>query len=123
MAGRPKGPGKGINFDPAADLIDPLDYLILGALPEEGTMIAGAYPDGRTSKQLSRELFRGEVTPSQIGPRMNALVYHSLVIKKKGIGVNGAFIYQRTPKGDEVYDKWVTDHTEKTVAQAVAGND
>jgi hypothetical protein len=123
MAGRPKGPGKGINFDPAADLIDPLDYLILGALPEEGTMIAGAYPDGRTSKQLSRELFNSEVTPSQIGPRMNALVYHSLVVKKKGIGVNGAFIYQRTPKGDEVYDKWVTDHTEKTVAQAVAGND
>ena len=123
MAGRPKGPGKGINFDPAADLIDPLDYLILGALPEEDTMIAGAYPDGRTSKQLSRELFNSEVTPSQIGPRMNALVYHSLVVKKKGIGVNGAFIYQRTPKGDEVYDKWVTDHTEKTVAQAVAGND
>jgi len=122
MAGRPKGPGRGINFDPNADLIEPLDYLILGALPKEGEMIAGAYPDGRTSKQISRELFNGEVTPSQIGPRMNALVYHACIVKKKGIGTSGAYIYQRTPKGEEVYAKWVKANTEQAVA-AVAGDE
>jgi hypothetical protein len=123
MVGRPKGPGKGINFDPNADLVDPLDYLLLGALPEEGTMIAGAYPDGRTSKQLARELFSGEITPSQIGPRMNAMVYHALVTKKKGIGVSGAFIYQRTQKGNDVYDKWVSENAARAVAQAGGGDE
>jgi hypothetical protein len=121
MAGRPKGPGRGINFDPAADLVDPGDYMILGALPEEGTLIAGAYPDGRTSKQLARELFEGQLRPQQIGPRMNALVYHGLALKKKGIGTGGASIYQRTSKGDEVYDKWVSENADR-VTERVAGH-
>lgn len=103
MAGRKKG----LNFNPDAELIDPFDYQILGALPKQGEMFAGAYLDGRTSNQLSKELYDGAVTPSQIGPRMNALVYWGFAVKSKGIGTNGRHIYQRTPAGDDRLTAWL----------------
>jgi len=106
MAGRKPGIGSGLNFDPDADLVEPIDFLILGALPEEGSIFAGAYPDGRTSKQLSKELFDGQIRAGQIGPRMNALVYHGCAVKRKGIGVGGAHIYQRTEKGKRTFEEW-----------------
>ena len=109
MVGRPAtGTGRaGLNFRPEDDLIDPLDFLILGTLPNEGEMFAGAYPDGKTSNQLSEELFEGRVKPSTIGPRMNALHYHGLVNKSKGIGTSGRHIYQRTAKGIKVHEEWL----------------
>ena len=112
-------PKKGLNFDPEAELVDPFDYLILGELPHEDELFAGAWPDGRSSKQLARDLFDGRITPSKIGPRMNALTHHGLVVKKKGMGTNGAQIYQRTDKGTALHKEWL----KKQPAAAAEGSD
>lgn len=105
---------KGMNFDPDAELVDPLDYLIIGALPDDGAMFAGAWPEGRTSKQLSKELFDGQLAPTQFGPRMNALRHHGLIVKKKGVGTSGAAIYQRTPKGVKLHKQWLAKQPAKS---------
>lgn len=97
----------GMNFNPDDDLVAPLDYMLLGGLPEAGTLIAGAYPDGRTSKQLSNELFNGQVGAGKIGPRFNALIYHGLAVKVKGVGTLGALVYQRTPAGTKLHKEWL----------------
>ena len=115
MVGRPATASSkaGLNFTPEDDLIEPLDYLILGVLPDQGTMFAGAYLDGKTSKQLSEELFEGKIKASTIGPRMNALHYHGLVNKSKGIGTSGRYIYQRTARGIAVHREWANKQAAK----------
>ena len=110
---------RGQNFDPDSDLIDPLDYLLIGGLPEVGTLIAGAYPDGRTSKQLSHELFKGEISAGKIGPRMNALTHHGFITKRKGVGTMGAHMYQRTSAGTTLHQTWLKD---KTAAASEGGD-
>lgn len=94
------------NFDPKAALIDPMDYKILGFLPEEGATFNDAYPIGGTSKQVENEVFGGAIPATTIGPRMNVLRYHGLIIQFKGMGTKGAHQYQRTAAGKELFEKW-----------------
>ena len=110
-----KGPD---SLNPVTDLVDPLDYLILGGLPNEGELIAGAWPDGRSSKQLSRELFDGAITPGKIGPRLNMLSRFGFTVKRKGMGQAG-LVHQRTPAGEKFYKEWLS----KQPAAAAEGSD
>lgn len=97
---------EGRNFDPNAELVDPLDYRVLGFLKEQGTLFAGAYPDANTAKQISTEEFGGQIPTTMLGPRLNALIHHKLVVGLKGIGTAGSQMYQRTAEGKRVFEEW-----------------
>lgn len=92
-AGRPKG------AVPKWTPVEPLDWMILEILPDEGAMVFNAYPDGRTTKQISDQKFGGNITPGQIGSRLVLLGYEGLVIDKKAVGTSGYVVYQITAKG------------------------
>lgn len=98
--------GEGYNFDPTADLVAPLDYLILGFLNDEGTTFNDAYLLGHSAKQIAAEAFDGKVASTLLGPRLGALKYHGLVVGFKGIGAGGAQWYQVTTKGKQVLSDW-----------------
>jgi hypothetical protein len=88
------------------DLIEPLDYWIIAALPDEGEMVLGAYPAGKSVVQLNKEIAEGRIGTSILTPRVKQLNFQGLVVGAKGIGTGGAKIWQATPKGRELYATW-----------------
>jgi len=87
-------------------LVEPMDYMIIGHLNDEGTMFAGAYPLAHTTTQVSRDVFNKQIPATLIGPRMNSLTIQGLVIQVKVPGNLGKNAYQRTQKGKHVYEEW-----------------
>jgi len=90
-------------------VIDPLDYQILDMLPPEGTLIFGAYPDGKTSQEIAQSpsVAEGKMPSSQIGNRMTVLGNKlGWVVKKKGIGTSNKHVWQRTKQGEKALHKW-----------------
>jgi len=92
------------------ELVDPLDYIFLGLLPDEGSMFAGLYPLGETVQNI-----RAKLTPEQqkaiktasISNRMRIMHLMGLVAKKeKGFDTGGNAVWQITPTGKEVLTKW-----------------
>jgi len=96
--------------DSRLDLIrEPLDYLILDILPVEGTLIFGAYSDGKTSAEISKLVGDGTIPTTLIGNRVRVLHELGLVIRLLGLGTSGRNIYQRTQFGTELLAKWKGD--------------
>jgi len=87
-------------------LVEPMDYMILGHLNDEGTMFANAYQLAHTATQLSRDVFSSAITPQVIGPRMNSLKTQGLVVGVKVPGNLGKNAYQRTMTGKKIYEDW-----------------
>lgn len=87
-------------------LVEPMDQMILGHLNDEGTMFAGAYLEAHSVKQINRDVFKGELPNTIIGPRMNSLTQQGLVIPVRVPGNLGARAYQRTQQGKHVYEEW-----------------
>lgn len=86
-------------------LVDPMDYVILGSLPPEGTLFAGAYPEGRAVKSLAGELFGGQLTSQEIAVRMRILRVLGLVVSAGRRGVHD-LVWQITPKGKHTLEEW-----------------
>lgn len=86
----------------AETLIDPLDYLLLEKLPEEGTLAMGYYPLGESARSLKGS-FNG-VPPTAIDSRLRSLKIAGLAagvrLMPKAQG------YQITKRGQEVLAAW-----------------
>jgi len=91
-------------------LVDPLDYILLGFLPDEGSMFAELYPLGETVQNLKAKLTPEQqkaIKTSSISNRMRIMHLMGLVVKKdKGLDTGGNAIWQVTPKGKDVLKKW-----------------
>ena len=91
-------------------LIEPFDYLILGLLPDQGTLFAGLYPLGETALNLGKKMpktpDKKNIPSSQIQARLRSLTLQGLVIKGATIGRGGKAIWQRTPRGADIYKAW-----------------
>ena len=86
-------------------LVDPMDYVLLDNLAEEGTMFAGAYPDGPTSVELSDKLFERKIPAAQIAPRLTLLRIFGLAVTLNRRGVHDK-VWQITPEGERVLAEW-----------------
>lgn len=92
-------------------LIAPLDYLIMEALPEEGTLFAGLYPLGETVRNLGVKLpktpDKKNLPSSMIQTRLRLLSLQGLASKaQRNLGTSGAAVWQRTKTGTEVLKAW-----------------
>lgn len=88
------------------EMVEPLDYLILDMLPNEGTLFAGAYPSGKSVSELKREIGEGQISSGTFSRRLQAMSEEDLVVVKKGVGTNGDRIWQATPRGRNVVERW-----------------
>lgn len=95
-------------------LIDPLDYIILSLLPNEGEMFAGLYPLGETVIALVSKL-RSDVPKeaqkivksSMISSRIRVLNMQNLIVgKQTAVATSQGQVWQRTEKGREVLKQW-----------------
>lgn len=87
-------------------LVEPLDYMILGFLPDEGTLFAGLYPLGETVPALHKK-FDKKVPVTMLSSRMAVLNKQALVEKKASLGTGGgASVWQRTKLGAKLYKTW-----------------
>lgn len=87
-----------------SDLINPLDFLILEKLPEEGEIAFGLYPQGESTQNLSNTSFK-PLTPTQLAMRLRILQTLGLVLKVTMLSRTKEG-WQRTTKGKEVYETW-----------------
>lgn len=91
-------------------LLDPLDYLVLEKLHEEGEMFAGLYPLGDSSQAVTKkfDLPKGaELSPHTVAVRLRALSVQGLAVFHTSIpGAGGSAIWQRTKKGKSMYKEW-----------------
>lgn len=88
--------------DRPPDLVDPLDYLILKELPDEGELIGNYYPLAATVKNLARRTFP-ELTPAKLSGRVRSLEIVGLTLSVS-LGTDKG--WQRTKEGKEVYEAW-----------------
>jgi len=86
-------------------LIDPMDYILLDNLPPEGTMFAGAYPDGPTSIELAHNLFEGKLKPSHLAARLRVLRLCGLAVTVNRRGRSDK-VWQINEAGDAYLAKW-----------------
>lgn len=92
------------------ELVEPLDYLLLGELPEAGTMLAGLYQIGSTVAELEKKF---PLTSSQIHARIRSLHVQGLVVKVKTFGTGaGKWSWQRSEEGSALVDKWKETQSE-----------
>lgn len=85
------------------ELIEPLDYLILEILPDEGELVMGYYPFAKSSSHLVKERFK-EMQPAQIAQDVRRLTRQRLAIQVKVRSSEHG--WQRTKKGKEVFEEW-----------------
>lgn len=91
-------------------VIDPIDYILLGLLPNVGEIFAGLYPMGETVTNL-REKFTPEqqkhVTSTFLSSRMRVMHIQELCAPTyAGQATNGKMVWQRTKAGETLYKKW-----------------
>lgn len=91
-------------------LIEPLDYMILDKLPDEGTTMGGIYPLGASVANLVK-LFKketGQDVPSGVfSGQLRSMHMQKLAVKVKVTGIgSAAFAWQRTKEGKKLLNKW-----------------
>jgi hypothetical protein len=91
------------------DLIEPLDYLILAEMQEEGTLMGGYYPLATNATALKKRF--PELTSSLISTRLRVLHLQGLVVATKTPTTEGSKrssrqAWQRTKKGKELVEAW-----------------
>lgn len=85
-------------------LVEPLDYIILSHLPDEGELVMGYYPYAKSAKQLVRDDMPGLKGPMLIGP-IRRLAIQGLIVRvvTRSVRENA---YQRTKLGKKMYEEW-----------------
>lgn len=88
------------------ELVEPLDYMILEVLQDEGTLMGGYYPL-TTSIGSLRKTFKelNAAEPNLLANRCRVLALQGLAIKVRIAGA-GKFGWQRSKKGKELVEKW-----------------
>src|SRR5262245_28709481 len=87
-------------------LTEPMDYVLLDNLVPEGTLFAGAYPDGPRSKELEKQLFEGLIPANQIATRLRVMSVLGLCIAVGRRGLRSDVVWQITPRGEQYLAKW-----------------
>ena len=99
-------------------LLEPLDYMILQHLPDQGTLFAGLYPLGETTPNLV-----GKFTPEQrtlggvdshfVSTRLRVLHIQGLVLNLRSAkNTGGKRIWQRTKEASRLVKEWEKNHHE-----------
>lgn len=94
-------------------LLDPLDYILLGELPIEGTLRLGLYPQGKLAGDLARGELKGALSGMAVSMRLRTMAICGLCVTQIGVGVKGQNIWQRTALGDRIYKEWKEKHDNK----------
>lgn len=87
------------------ELVDPLDYLILDNLPEEGTTIGGILPLGATVSDIAKNKLGIEVESSMISGRMVSLKTAGLAVVISMARSDSAG-WQITKLGEKILAEW-----------------
>lgn len=92
-------------------LVEPLDYIILESLPEEGANVGGVIPLGETVRNLVSTKFKEVgVDAAMLGGRFTSLSALGYV-KRIKIPRSDAAGWQITARGQEVLDAWKATQT------------
>lgn len=97
-------------------LVAPIDYMILGFLPTEGTLVLGLYPLGETAHNIRLKLTAEQqkvISTVTIGARLRVMQEQGLVVsqhpgvgKRTTSGGNSRMVWQRTTSGTNALNKW-----------------
>lgn len=91
-------------------LVDPLDFIIIGFLPDEGSLFMGLYPNGELVPNLLKKFTseqRKAINSTMLSARLRVLHLMGLVVpKERGVSAGGKFVWQRTAKGAEQLQEW-----------------
>ena len=93
-----------LNAEGEYSLVEPLDYLILAELQEEGTLMGGYYPLATHVKALHKH-FKKELPITMLSARLRVLHQQKLAVP---VGASSQRIsgWQRTAKGKELVEAW-----------------
>jgi DNA-binding PadR family transcriptional regulator len=94
------------------DLVDPLDYLILEMLPDEGELVMNFYPLAVTANELIKKKFT-MFSPGQMAGAIKRLQIQGLAARVRTSGTK-SFGYQRTAKGKELFVKWQAEKAKQS---------
>lgn len=93
-------------------LVEPLDYMILEQLPEQGTTLGGLVPLGGTVRDLKNTTFKSLPNAADtLGGRLRALEAYGMVVSVVMPGSSRG--WQRTPFGQKTLKSWQNDNQEK----------
>lgn len=88
----------------------PFDYLVLGFLPEEGTLFAELFPLGENVGNLHKKFSPEQqkaIKPTDIGTRLRILREQGLAVAVySGTSERGKKVWQRTATGTKIYNDW-----------------
>lgn len=91
-------------------LVEPLDYMIMGALPDEGTLFAGLYPLGETAQNIVKKFPKGPdgATPpvSIITGRLHTLKTQGLIKGHDSVPGAASAVWQVTSRGKKLFNEW-----------------
>lgn len=83
-------------------LVEPLDYLIMDTIQDEGTMLGEFYPLGTTVRDLVQNQFKG-LDSDMISGRLRAMEQYGLT---QHVQMPGARGWQTTKMGQEWLTEW-----------------
>jgi hypothetical protein len=87
------------------EMVEPLDYLILDALPKQGMTLGGVTPLGETARNLQATKF-SVLEVSAIAGRLHALGAAGLAVPIKMAAAKGSKGWQVTPQGRKYVEAW-----------------
>lgn len=90
--------------------VQPLDFLILEKLPEEGTQFGGLYQLGETTRSVEKALREehpafAEIPSTNLHSRFTSMNQAGLLHKVKALGREGS-AWQRSQLGEEALKLW-----------------
>lgn len=87
-------------------MVEPLDYLVLKELPDEGTNV-GLYQIGETASGVHKSLGGASlISLGSLVARLRMLRAAGYVRQVRMIGSKGNIAYQKTVRGKEVLESW-----------------
>lgn len=86
-------------------MIEPLDFLIIKNLPDEGTNV-GLYQIGETTRKLHANLGPDKISVGSLSARVSTLVAVGFARPVNMVGTAGTRAYQKTKLGKEVLETW-----------------
>ena len=89
-------------------MVDPLDYLILQELPEEGAQ-AGLIPLGITTKHLRKMGKFDGLSSDLLSGRLRNMAHYGVTKTVNLVPVSAGKGFQITEKGQRLLDEWLRD--------------
>lgn len=86
------------------DLVEPLDYMIIDLLPNDGELVMGYYPFAKTPRHLQEEKFK-ELSVAEIAGCLKRLSLQDLVARVRTRGAR-EYGYQRKPQAVKLLREW-----------------